>query len=233
MRSDFGDFTTRARIRDAALALFGARGYAASSVRAIAAQAGVSAALIIHHFGTKEALRAVCDEYIVDEIMGRKSSLGASGDLSRTIGRWLDDSEAKRPQLDYLARMIVEGGDAGARLFSDLVDRTETMIAIEGEAGRMHTSSDPRMTATIVAAHGLMPLLLEQQLGRALGEPGLTSQLISRMTIPTLELYTHGLYATTDTLQAAAAALSGKKRDPASRTKSQQTPAQRTDGSGD
>jgi hypothetical protein len=43
-----------------------------------------------------------------------------------------------------------------------------------------------------------------------LGEPGLTPALIARMTLPTLELYTHGLYQTTDVLDAATAALAGR-----------------------
>lgn len=207
MRSHSPDATTRARIRDAALELFGARGYSATSVRAIADHAGVSAALVIHHFGSKEALRVECDSHIVDEVMGRKERLATESDLSSTMRRWLADVEANRASLDYLARMISDGSEAGGRLFDDLVERTAAMIDAEIAAGRMRRSSDPRMTAVIVAAHGLMPLLLESQLGRALGEPGLSPALIARMTVPTLELYTHGLYQTTDVLDAATAAI--------------------------
>ena len=47
------DLTARARIRDAALARFGAEGIAGTSVRAVAADAGVSPALVLHHFGSK------------------------------------------------------------------------------------------------------------------------------------------------------------------------------------
>ena len=207
MRSPSPDLTTRARIRDAALALFGANGYSATSVRSIADRAGVSAALVMHHFGSKANLRSQCDAHIVDEVMGRKEQLVTDSDLSSTMRRWLSDVEMHRASLDYLARMISDGTDAGARLFDDLVDRTASMIEAEVAAGRMRSSSDPRMTAVIVAAHGLIPLLLESQLGRVLGEPGLTPALITRMTLPTLELYTHGLYQTTEVLDAATQAL--------------------------
>lgn len=210
MRSPTPDLTTRARIRDAALALFGAHGFSATSVRAIADRADVSAALVMHHFGSKEALRAECDAHIVDEVIGRKQQLANDSDLSSTMRRWLADVDAHRASLDYLARMISDGTEAGARLFDDLVDRTASMIESEVAAGRMRPSSDPRMTAVIVAAHGLVPLLLESQLGRVLGEPGLTPTLIARMTLPTLELYTHGLYQNTDVLDAATAALAGR-----------------------
>ena len=47
---------TRAAIEEAARVLFADRGFEGASVRAIAAQAGVDPALVIRHFGSKEAL---------------------------------------------------------------------------------------------------------------------------------------------------------------------------------
>ena len=61
-----------ARIRDAAIDQFGSRGFD-TGVRAIAEAAGVSPALIIHHFGSKEGLRKACDDYIAAEIRSEKS----------------------------------------------------------------------------------------------------------------------------------------------------------------
>ncbi len=209
MRSVPEDLTAPARIRDAAIALFGAQGYDGTSVRAIAAAAGVSPALVLHHFGSKEGLREACDSWIIDEVMGRKEGLTTEHDLASTMQEWLADTERFRPSLDYLARTIVDGGETGARLFAHLVDRTESMLASQTEAGIVRPSSDPRMTAAIVATHGLVPLVLERVLARSLGDTGLSSALIARMTLPTLELYTHGLYADSTVLDAATAALKG------------------------
>ena len=47
---------SRVAIRDAAVRLFAHAGYANTSVRDIAADAGVDAALVIRHFGSKEQL---------------------------------------------------------------------------------------------------------------------------------------------------------------------------------
>lgn len=47
---------SRAAIRDAAVRLFAANGYAGTSVRDIAGDAGVDPALVIRHFGSKEQL---------------------------------------------------------------------------------------------------------------------------------------------------------------------------------
>lgn len=203
------DTTFRAHIRDAAVLLFGRDGYANTSVRAIAAEAGVSPGLVIHHFGSKDALRLACDEHIVAEIFGRSDELSieASSDaLATTMRRWLADLETHRVALDYLARMLTDGSALGDQLFDNLVDRTEKMIGDEVTAGRMLASSDPRMTAVLIATQSLVPLLLERHLARALGAGALTAALIERMTVPTLELYTHGLYADDTLLSAARAA---------------------------
>jgi AcrR family transcriptional regulator len=54
MRS--ADLTAAARIRDAAIEQFGQHGFGVG-LRTIAEAAGVSAALVIHHFGSKDGLR--------------------------------------------------------------------------------------------------------------------------------------------------------------------------------
>ncbi|WP_083751453.1 TetR/AcrR family transcriptional regulator [Saccharothrix sp. ALI-22-I] len=78
------DLTARVRIRDAALAGFGAEGVAGTSVRAVAADAGVSAALVLHHFGSKEGLRQACDEYVLEGIRSDgDADVAALGDMLR------------------------------------------------------------------------------------------------------------------------------------------------------
>ena len=64
MRLVADDRSTRARLRDAAVAVFARDGFGAT-VRAIADAAGVSPGLVIHHFGSKDKLRAECDEYVL------------------------------------------------------------------------------------------------------------------------------------------------------------------------
>lgn len=62
--------TTREAIIEAALRGFGAKGFAATSVREIAAAAGTNIASISYHFGGKEGLRDACASHIV-ALMGR------------------------------------------------------------------------------------------------------------------------------------------------------------------
>lgn len=160
----------------------------------------------MHHFGSKDGLRAACDERIVEELDARKHELDQR-DLAASMQSMLSDLDRYRPVLDYLGRMLLDGTTAGDRLFDDLVQLTEQMLDEGTAAGTMTESSDPRMRAVIVALNGMMPLILQRQLARALGDTALSDAMIRRMTLPSLELYTHGLYRDDSILAAAREAL--------------------------
>ncbi len=202
------DATASSRIRDAAIARFGAQGYDRTSVRQIAADAGVSAALVIHHFGSKEELRRACDEWLVNRLIGEKSRASAS-EVAATIGEWLDDPEQFRAYIDYFATMLADGSEGGNLLFDRLVRDTAAMLEAGVADGSMRESSDPEMRALLITVYGLAPLLLRDQLARAMGTPFGSAAAIRRMTLPTLELYTYGLYSDSRMLDAAHEALRG------------------------
>ncbi|RAC10263.1 TetR/AcrR family transcriptional regulator, partial [Burkholderia multivorans] len=64
---------TAQRILVAAVREFAAHGFAKTTVRAIAAAAGVSPGLVIHHFGSKEGLRTACDDHVFALITEKKA----------------------------------------------------------------------------------------------------------------------------------------------------------------
>lgn len=200
------DATTAARIRDAAVARFGADGYARTSLRDIAADAGVSAALVIHHFGSKEGLRRACDEWMVTQLMGEKARLGDTS-VAASIREWIDDPGRFRAYLDYMAVMLADDTEGGARLFDLLLAETRAMLDEGVASGAMRESSDPELRAVLVTVYGLAPLLLRDHLARALGAPLDDAATVRRMTLPTLELYTHGMYTDSRILDAARAAI--------------------------
>ncbi|MBN9605938.1 MAG: TetR family transcriptional regulator [Actinomycetales bacterium] len=212
------DATARARIRDAAIELFGRDGYAAASVRAIAEAGGASPALVLHHFGSKEGLRRACDEHVVAELFGMNSRVladGASDDtatLRRTIGELLAHAAQLRPMIDYLGRMLVDPGPTADALFDALVEQSADMIRAGVADGQMHEPGDLDVTALLVTLHGLSNLVLQRQVARRLGGELLSPAVIARLTLPTLELYTRGLYADERVLDAARAALADPTR---------------------
>src|SRR5690606_37917648 len=70
------ELAARARILQAAIRRFAADGMSAP-LRAIAADAGVSAGLIIHHFGSADRLREACDEHVLAVTRHNKESVVA------------------------------------------------------------------------------------------------------------------------------------------------------------
>jgi len=207
MRSDPEDLTTKARIRDAAVELFGRDGFGRISVRSIAEQAQVSPALVIHHFASKEGLRAACDEYVVDAFLGRKNDL-IGENASTAMQTWLADIEQFRPLIDYLARMLTDNTTtASDHLFDALLAATTAMLDEQIAAGVVRESLDLPVTAAYVTVYGVVPLIMQRQLARALGGEQLSPEMIRRSTLPILDLYTNGLYTDERLLEAARNAL--------------------------
>ncbi len=120
MSSVDDDRTSRAIIRDEALALFAAHGADAVTVRQIAAAAGVSAALVIRHYGSKDGLREAVDVHVLKTLAAMMEDLTQGGGLP--VASQMDALRhlpTDSPTTRYLARMFVEGGEAAGRLFHE------------------------------------------------------------------------------------------------------------------
>jgi len=130
------DLTARARIIDAAVTVFAHQGSAAS-VRAIAAAAGVSPALITHHFGTKEALKAECDERVLDaytdvKMAGIADPMGSMASLGDG-----DPVEAERLTMlsSYMLRAFLDGGTTAKQFYERLADRIADIMQVAADHG--------------------------------------------------------------------------------------------------
>jgi AcrR family transcriptional regulator len=162
------DRTARARIRDAAIVRFAEDGVDATSIRAVAAEAGVSPALVIHHFGSKDDLRVACDEHVAASVREQKRAvLGAGVGMDPLAA--LRANQQGPPLLRYLARTLVDGSPHVAELVDEMVaDAVEYME--EGvAAGTLVPSERPRARATVLTIWSLGALVLHEHLGRLLG----------------------------------------------------------------
>ena len=72
------ELTAEERILQAALRRFAVDGLSAS-LRRVASDAGVSAGLIIHHYGSREKLLAACDSRVLEITRREKSGLMEGG----------------------------------------------------------------------------------------------------------------------------------------------------------
>jgi AcrR family transcriptional regulator len=187
------DQTARARLRDAAISKFASAGFD-SSVRDIAATAGVTAGLITHHFGSKQALRDECDGEVlrrIRDIKGEALSLGPSHAIAL-----MATLEGFGDTFAYIMRSVREGSDVGKTFLEHLIADAKVYIANGIAEGRIRPSRDPDGQAMVLVTHALGGMLLQLTL---FGEnnfsdgEGMLARLSARTTLPTLELYAHGL----------------------------------------
>jgi AcrR family transcriptional regulator len=187
-----GDLTARARILASAFDRFAAHGFDAATMRDIANHAGVSTALVTHHFGTKQALREECDARVARFITEKQDAAGTPSDvLGEVLGTYGP----------YLARMLGDGGAASASLFDRLLAVARDMVADGSASGWLRASRDPEAQAATLVMLGVAPFLMLGPLTDWAG--GDAGAALARLAVPLAELYTHGL-TTDDRLLAAA-----------------------------
>lgn len=190
MRS--ADLTAAARIRDAAIEQFGQHGFGVG-LRAIADAAGVSAALVIHHFGSKDGLRKACDDYIAEEIRDTKSETIKSNDPATWFAR-LAEIEEFAPMTAYLVRAMQSGGDLANMLWRSMIDNVEQYMEEGVRAGTIKPSRDPKARAKYIGITGGGALLLYIQMHDTPTDLRAVLRDYARdMILPALEIYTEGL----------------------------------------
>src|SRR5690348_5278017 len=103
------DLTAAAAIRETAMRLFAERGVESVSVRDIAAAAGVSPSLVIHHYRSKAGLRSAVDARAtrwIGELLGQFTGSPETAMNAPSIGAVLAEAFGTEPALvAYLRRM--------------------------------------------------------------------------------------------------------------------------------
>ncbi|WP_191498186.1 TetR/AcrR family transcriptional regulator [Mycobacterium simulans] len=192
MRS--ADLTAAARIREAAIEQFGQHGFGVG-LRTIADAAGVSAALVIHHFGSKEGLRKACDDYIAEEIRSTKAETLRSNDPATWFAA-MAEIESYAPMMTYLVRSMQSGGDLAKMLWHKMIDNAEEYMDEGVRAGTIKPSRDPHARARYLAITGGGGFLLYLQMHDTPTDLKAVLRDYSRdMMLPALEVYTEGLMA--------------------------------------
>ncbi|MEU7143858.1 TetR family transcriptional regulator [Nocardia sp. NPDC046473] len=190
------DLTTAARIRDTAIEVFGDEGFQVG-VRAIAKAAGVSPGLVNHHFGSKDGLRAACDERVLQLIRDEKLKAITSNSLAKGMLAALAEIELYGPLVAYMVRSLQAGGPMALSLFDHMVEDAETYIQQGVESGAIKPSRDPaaraRYLMTLNVGATLLWMQMHQQPGEKLDFRKAIRELTEELTPPALEFYTQGL----------------------------------------
>ena len=161
------DRTTRARIRDAAIACFAESGIDATTARMVAASAGVSPGLVIHHFGSMDGLRSECDRHVASTIREyKRDAISAGPDLDVLAA--LRGANAG-PVMAYLAAVLVDDSPIVANLVDELVADAEGYLEFGVETGMVKPSANPRGRAAVLFLWSLGALVLHRHVRRILG----------------------------------------------------------------
>jgi AcrR family transcriptional regulator len=190
------ELNTRARIRDAAISVFGDEGFGVG-VRAIATAAGVSPGLVNHHFGSKDGLRAACDDHVREVI--RQSKLQymqrpSPGGLLQSLA----EIEDFAPYMAYLRRSFAAGGALVLEFYEHMAADVEDYLTAGIASGVLRPLRDLQATARYLAYQNgggffLFLQVLEARQGGPLDYRSALREYAEQMLLPALEIYTNGL----------------------------------------
>ncbi|MGH3373271.1 MAG: TetR/AcrR family transcriptional regulator [Actinoallomurus sp.] len=204
------DLTARARIRDAALTHFSEHGFTRATIRAIARAAGVSPGLVRHHFGSKEALRQACDEYVLDALHQFNDQALADGDAPGTRST-LNSQSSLNPFERYLARALIDNKSTmAASLFDEMVTMGEQWLTRADEGRSEPPPVDRRTRAALMTAMALGVPAFHEHLSRVLDIDVLSPEGDRRVALAILDIYSHSMISP----EFAAAAKAGLETDP-------------------
>ena len=199
------EFGGRDRILASGLRLFGERGFAATSVRAVAADADVSPALVLHHFGSKDGLRAAVDAEVLARFEAAADmSLGVTtlqvgsdelvARLMANIGRVVSAPDLR----SHLRRSLLEGGPSGDTIAARSFAIAEREVAALAAAGALRPGLDHQEAAVHLMVLLLGPLLLTPALEDVLEDLPYSTAGLLRRTQATVDLLTGGMLRLTE-----------------------------------
>ncbi|WP_262402495.1 TetR/AcrR family transcriptional regulator [Actinomadura sp. CNU-125] len=203
------DLTTRARIRDVAMLQFAQLGEKGATIRGIAKAAGVSPALVQHHFKNKAALREACDAYAIDAIRRVKEEALSGGMANPNFLQIA--MQTALPVQQYMARALVDDSDAARALFDDAVTFAEDILTRGTPDTRSPTTDDLHAYAAVITAMNFGLVVLNEHLSRALGSDILTKEGYPRLALALIDIHTDNLF--TPELEAQSRAALQKLRD--------------------
>lgn len=194
MRLEPSDLSTRSRVREAAIAVFGREGLHAP-LRSVAAEAGLTAGRIVQLFGSKDALQRHCDEHVFSVIRTTKRDAMVNGAGSASALGRLAMLDEYVPYVAYVARSVQAGGQHAREFIDHMVDDALAYITDAVVAGTVVPSRDERARVRYLTESSLGHLALRLSLDSPQSAEELSSCLrrhLDGVMLPALELYTQG-----------------------------------------
>lgn len=159
---------TRERIAEAARRLFGAAGYASTSIEAIAAEAGVAVRTVYSAFGTKrEILSLICEQWLERaQARERAGEVLAEPDPARRL----------RGAASWLCALYSAGFDVVIIFEAATDESAETRELLRSKLAGRNQAMDAMIAS--LDGHLRVPVREVQAVYRALAAPGVYRELV-------------------------------------------------------
>ena len=165
-RGDESDL--RASLLDAAITVYARVGIGATSLRAIASEAGVTPAMLHYYFGDKDRVtQALVDERLLPALAPVRARLEQVGDdpmeLAQAFVRGIGALVAEHPWLPplWVREVLCEGGALREVLFHKALPNLPRLLAQRFAAaradGRLNPALDPRLLVVSLVGLTLFP----------------------------------------------------------------------------
>jgi AcrR family transcriptional regulator len=191
--------STRERICEAALRGFAESGVAATSIRDVAASAGVSPGLVQHHFTTKDKLREAVNEYVVAraaETFAEPPSEDSAEEIQRELGDRVTGLAREHPEaLLYVARLTADEDPSALEIFDAFLGIANRQWQQLADEGLLRPDVDIGWAALQAIVLILGSALFEGAISRHLPAPWRSSDQLERWNRANSELFRQGLYA--------------------------------------
>ena len=167
------------RIRQAALKSFATKGASGTSLRSVAADAGVSLGLVQHHFETKAGLIKAVDDYVmgvVIAVVAQPVSVPHAKDSIADMGSRVTTLLLEHPEVvDYFGRALIDGSQLGITIWDTLSAFGTARWTTRKESGEARDDIDVTWAAlnSLVLALGTLIVRghIERQIPGAFSSP--------------------------------------------------------------
>ena len=179
---------SREHLIEVATKVFAREGFAGTSLRMIAVEAGVSAALLVHHFGSKQRLIEETIETTLGEWMRDKDHL-AELPLSEALSQWPQTAQDGQQKLAFFKQVILSGGKPAQLLLERMHFEARERLTAMTKSGVMRDIADIDTAALLLAVYGMAPLILSEPVKKILGGDITDPEISEKLARSSLELF--------------------------------------------
>lgn len=184
------------RIRSAALKAFAMYGTSATSLRTVAAAAGVSVGLVQHHFVNKAGLIKAVDDHVLGVVIAAVAGLpNPPADTVVEMGRRVTGIVADDPDVvDYVGRALLDGSQVGTTIFDTIAAFGLVRWNQRNERGETRADLDVTWAAINAMVLALGTLILRGHIERLLPESFASPDQLQRWQASVNTLLREGLF---------------------------------------